>query len=82
VVHLTGLQPLQDLVGRLPHAVGPVVQDDHGLAVVAPGFGRVLDNQHPVQSTVELESDVRVEEVGPGIRGSELIEEPGTGTNG
>jgi hypothetical protein len=42
VVHAVGLQAGKDPVRCLADAVGPVVKDDDGLAVVAPRLGRVL----------------------------------------
>ena len=79
VVHAVGQQAGQDPVGCLADAVGPVVEDDHGLAVIAPRLGRVLHDQHPVQAPIQLHPSVRVEEVGPGIGDDELIQVPAAG---
>jgi hypothetical protein len=79
VLHPVGFQAGKDPVGCLADAVGPVVKDDHGLAVVAPRVGRVLHDQHPVQAPIELHAGVGVEEVGPGVGDGELIQEPGAG---
>ena len=79
VVHAVGLEAGKDLVGGLPDPVGPVVEDDDGLAVVAPGLGRVLHDQHAVQPAIDLHPGVGMEEVRPGIGDGELIDESGAG---
>ena len=79
MVHAVRQQAGQDLVGRLADPIGPVVEDDDGLAVVAAGLGRVLDDQHAVQAAVQLHPGMGVEEVGAGVGDRELIDEAGTG---
>jgi hypothetical protein len=54
------------VVGGLADPIGPLVQDDDGLAVVAPGLGRILHDQHAVQAAIDLHPGVGMEEVGPG----------------
>jgi hypothetical protein len=56
---------------NLPVTVQPVVQDDDPLGVVVAG---VVDNQRCIQAAFELGSDVRVQPVGAGLGGGELVD--------
>ena len=53
----------EDLLGAGPDAVGPVVEDEDPLVVVAPGLVGVVDDERGVQAAVELQAGVGVEPV-------------------
>ena len=69
------LQVGEDRLGRQAHSVRPVVKDSDHLAVVATRFSGLLDDQRPVESSVALQPDVGMVEVGAGVRGGELVAE-------
>jgi FtsP/CotA-like multicopper oxidase with cupredoxin domain len=56
-----------------------IVEDDHPLVVVRQRLPGVLDDQRRVQAAVELDADVRVEEVRAGRVGDEPVREGGHG---
>ena len=53
------LAVLEDLVGAAADAVGPVVENQHPVVVVAAGFCGVVDDQGRVEATVDLDAAVR-----------------------
>src|SRR6266540_3585643 len=53
-----GRQPRLQLLRRGADPVGPVVQHHHLLVVAAARLGRVVDQQRPVEATVELQAHV------------------------
>ena len=74
-----------DVAGQYRHsladAIGPVVEGDDPLVVVAAGFGGVVDDQRLVQAAVDLDSGVGVEEVGAGVGGGDAREAGADGTD-
>lgn len=72
----------EDLVGSAGDTVDPVVQDDHPFVVVRQRLARVLDDQRGVQAAVELDADVRVEDVRARGVGDEPVGEGGAGAYG
>lgn len=70
-----GDQPIEHLIGGLPRPVNPVVQNHDPFLVVVTRLVGVVDDQDAIQPTVELDSSVRMEEVGAGVRRGELVNE-------
>lgn len=68
-----GCERGQDVVGTTSDAVGPVVEHQHPLGVIAAGFGRVVDDQRRVQAAIDLHATVRMEEVGARVRRREGV---------
>ena len=75
----TASQAGKDVVWALAGAVDPVVQHDDPLGVIVPGLARIVDDEHTVEASVEL--DPRVRMVKKGGHG-EVIGEPAVGADG
>ena len=64
------------LVGLLQggaHAVGPVVEHDDPLEVVAAGLVGRVDDERRIEAAVDLRAVVGVEPVGPGVGDDEVV---------
>src|SRR5690625_5532009 len=59
----------------MPGANEPVIEGHYPFRIVVTRFVGIIDDQRGVQPAVQLQADMGVEEVGPGIGYDELIGE-------